>query len=274
MQQRYVRRRRHVHLVRESPSEYMGTESAPEDVDPDTLDDLADEITTLAAHIHAATARLLDLIAKFDRLRGWERGGHRSCAHWLAFRTGIGLPTAREKVRAARALTELPRTRGAMARGELSFSKVRALTRAATPENEEALLDFARGCTTAQTERMVRAWKKHSRAEEADLERELHETRNLSVFPDDEGMSGPWPGGSPRNPPSVAPALNVIRSCSTFQLKRSRLDRVPLAPSSAAGTSRRVVACHSHGPARTLRTAPPFQLKRRGGCRVTRPPSA
>ncbi len=79
-------------------------------------------------------------------------------------------------------------TRASMARGELSFSKVRALTRVATPSNEADLLELARGCTTARTEKIVRAGKKHSRASEADLERELHESRSLSVFPDDEGM--------------------------------------------------------------------------------------
>jgi hypothetical protein len=67
--------------------------------------DLADEIATLSAHISAATHRLLVLIADFDRLRGWELSGYSNCAHWLAARTCIDLGTAREKVRAARALT-------------------------------------------------------------------------------------------------------------------------------------------------------------------------
>jgi len=171
-------------LVRESGPDW----SSHDALDDDRLDDLADEITTLAAHIHAATARLLELIAEFDRHRGWAREGHRSCAHWLAFRTGIALGAAREKVRAARALTELPETAAAMARGELSFSKVRALTRVATPDTEAGLLELARGCTTAQTERIVRAWKRYDHAEEADIERELHASRTFSVFPDDEGM--------------------------------------------------------------------------------------
>src|SRR5262245_61309904 len=83
----------------------------------DALEDLADEIATLGAHIHAATHRLLTLIAQFDRLRGWELGGHASCAHWLHVRTGIDLGAAREKVRAARALECLPLTGAAMARG-------------------------------------------------------------------------------------------------------------------------------------------------------------
>ncbi|MEX2526009.1 MAG: DUF222 domain-containing protein [Gemmatimonadota bacterium] len=156
--------------------------------DPDALEDLGDEIATIAARIHQATHRLLVLLAEFDRRRGWELGGHRSAAHWLSFRTGIDLGAARERVRAARTLTELPQISVAMSRGELSFSKVRALTRAATPENESELLAFATESTTASLERLVRGWKKRSRREEADWERMLHETRTLAVFSDDEGM--------------------------------------------------------------------------------------
>jgi hypothetical protein len=156
--------------------------------DPDVIDDLGDEIAMLAAHIHAGTHRLLALLARFDRLRGWEPAGHQSCAHWLSFRTGLDLGTAREHVRVARALEELPKTGSAMARGELSFSQVRALTRVAEAETEADLLDLATGCTTAQLERMVRAWKKGSRADEAEWERERHRSRAFSVFPDDDGM--------------------------------------------------------------------------------------
>ncbi len=154
----------------------------------DAIEVLGDKIAMLAAHIHAATYRLLVLIADFDGRRGWERDGHRSCAHWLAFRTGFDLGTAREKVRTARALVDLPATSACMERGELSFSQVRALTRIATPENEEDLLEFASGCTTAQLERIVRSWRPGSREDEATRERERHETRTFSVFPDDDGM--------------------------------------------------------------------------------------
>jgi len=156
--------------------------------DPDALDDLSDEIVTLAAHIHAATHQLLVLIAQFDRWRGWEVGGHRSCAHWFAFRTGITLGAAREKVRAAHAIERLPRISASMARGELSFSKVRALTRVADPDNETELLEFARSTTTEGLERLVRGWKRMSRLDEQELEGERHRSRCFSVFPDDDGM--------------------------------------------------------------------------------------
>ena len=154
----------------------------------DTVQDLGDEIAILAAHIHAAEHRFLTLIAEFDRLRGWHPGGHRSCAHWLAFRTGIDLGAARERVRAARALTGLPEISASMAQGELSFAKVRALTRVATAASERDLLELARSCTAAQLERTVRAWRRFSRHDEAELERMRHRSRCLSVFPDEDGM--------------------------------------------------------------------------------------
>ena len=169
-----------------------GWDPGPKVADPftdaESLEALEDEIATLAAHIHAATHRLLVLLAEFDRRRGWELGGHRTCAHWLSARTGIDLGAAREKVRAAGALEALPLTSACMARGELSFSQVRALTRVATRENEGPLLELARGCTTAQLERMVRGFRRGSREDEAALEMRRFESRCLSVFPDEDGM--------------------------------------------------------------------------------------
>jgi hypothetical protein len=155
--------------------------------DPDALEELGDRIATLAAHIHAADYRLLVLLEEFDRRRGFEPSGHRSCAEWLHFRTGLDMNTAREKVRAARALVDLPETSAAMARGELSFAKVRAVTRAATPETEAELVAFARGATVAETERFVRAWRKLDRLDEEAFERERHRSRRVSIRPD-EGM--------------------------------------------------------------------------------------
>jgi len=180
-------------LVRESPAVYCAEPQAQGgddgcDDEADVLETLGDEIATLAAHIHAATHRLLVLLAEFDERRGWERDGHRSCAHWLSFRTGIDLGAAREKVRAARALTALPETGAAMACGELSFSQVRALTRVATAETEADLLELARGCPTHRLERVVRAWKRGSRQDEGAWDRERRARRTLSAFPDDDGM--------------------------------------------------------------------------------------
>src|SRR5467141_4838118 len=103
------------------------------------LERLGDEIAELSAHLDAATARLLDLIREFDARGGWANG-FRSCAAWLTWRVGLDPGAARERVRVALALGTLPLLAGALARGELSYSKVRALTRVATPETEERLL--------------------------------------------------------------------------------------------------------------------------------------
>ncbi|NIQ58982.1 MAG: DUF222 domain-containing protein, partial [Gammaproteobacteria bacterium] len=166
--------------------------------DVDALEDLEEEISELAAHIHAATHRLLVLLADFDRRRGWELGGHRSCAHWLHRTTGIDLGACRERVRVARALVDLPRTAEAMSRGERSFSQVRALTRVASEECEAELLEVARHATTAELERMIRQWRlgawggaggaeAEEEAEER-LERRGYRLRRLVVVPDEGGM--------------------------------------------------------------------------------------
>jgi hypothetical protein len=120
------------------------------------IDALADDIAETAAHIDAATHRLLVLIRDFDRARGWYEQGALTCAHWLSWRIGMGLGAAREKVRVAHRLAELPLIDEALRRGELSFSKVRAMTRVATAANQAALLDQARRSTAAQLERICR----------------------------------------------------------------------------------------------------------------------
>lgn len=135
--------------------------------DPDVLTVLAEKITTLSAHLNADSYRLLELIAEFDRLEGWKREGFASCVGWLACRTQLDKMTAREKVRVAKALADLPRTSEAVARGELSVSQVRAITRAADPESEEELLEHARTMSAAQLEKLVRSWKRLAREDEA-----------------------------------------------------------------------------------------------------------
>jgi len=151
------------------------------------LERLGDEIAELAAHLDAATARLLDLIREFDARGGWGNG-FRSCAHWLAWRVGLELGAAREHVRVARALGTLPRLAAALARAELSYSKVRALTRVATPETEERLLAVGRAGTAEHVEMIVRGWRRMDRKAEAQEAARRHQNRALHVYPDGDGM--------------------------------------------------------------------------------------
>ncbi|MCY4397927.1 MAG: DUF222 domain-containing protein, partial [Gemmatimonadetes bacterium] len=110
------------------------SDADPLDADPLDADPLGDEIAALCAHINAATYRLLTLLRVYDEEERWQ--GCRSCAHWLSWRTGISLGPAREKVRVARCLPSLPLISGALAKGEISYSKVRALTRVASADSE------------------------------------------------------------------------------------------------------------------------------------------
>src|SRR5436309_2919785 len=151
------------------------------------LDRLGDEIAELSAHLEAATARLLDLIRQFDARGGWGNG-FRSCAHWLSWRVGLDIGAAREKVRVARALGTLPRLARALARGELSYAKVRALTRVAMPETEERLLGVGRAGTAEHVELIVRGWRRVDRNAEARETATRHRSRALHVYRDDDGM--------------------------------------------------------------------------------------
>jgi 5-methylcytosine-specific restriction endonuclease McrA len=150
------------------------------------LDRLGDEIAELSAHLDAATARLLDLIREFDAREGWKNG-FRSCAAWLSWRVGLAPGAAREHVRVARALGTLPLLARALARGELSYSKVRELTRVATPETEERLLAVGRAGTTEHVERIVRGWRRVDRQAEAREATLQHASRTLRVYPDADG---------------------------------------------------------------------------------------
>src|SRR5881409_3835549 len=151
------------------------------------VDGLGDEIAELSAHLEAATAHLLDLIREFDARAGWNTG-FRSCAAWLAWRVGLDLGAAHERVRVARALGTLPLLAQALARGELSYAKVRALTRVVTPETEERLLGVGRAGTAAHVERIVRGWRRLDRNTEAAEAAMLHKSRALHVYQDEDGM--------------------------------------------------------------------------------------
>lgn len=123
------------------------------------IQELTDRIADTAAHIDAATGALLRDIRVLDESGAWDTMGAQTCAHYLSYRIGMGLGTAREKVRVANALGTLPLVDAALAQGRLSYSKVRAITRVATPENEETLLDLAMASTAAQLEKICRHYR-------------------------------------------------------------------------------------------------------------------
>jgi hypothetical protein len=161
----------------------------PQQACPDEDDMLGQQITLLAGQINAANHRLLKLIARFDQRKGWSGGGTvRSCAHWLNWKCGIALGAARERVRVAQCLETLPLIDASFAAGEISYSKVRAMTRVATPENEDFLLRIAQHGTASHVEKAVGKYKRVQAADDATVEREQDNARKLVYYQNDDGM--------------------------------------------------------------------------------------
>jgi len=173
-----------------------------------SVEQLGERIADIAAGIHAATYQLLVLLFEFDERKGWNNG-FLSCAHWLSWRTGLDPGAAREKVPVARALPQLPRLGGALQRGEISYAKVRALTRIATPATEERLLGVAYHGTAAQVERLVRAWRRCDRLED---ERK-HLARSVISYVDDDGMMILRARLTPEQGAVVQKALEAASDC-------------------------------------------------------------
>ena len=121
--------------------------------DPETAEE---ELATLSSHLDAATYRQLVLIRQLDDCGHWAKAGATTCAAWLSFRIGMAETAARERLRIAHRLRDLPKVADAMRTGTLSYSKVRAIVRVSTPQMQDQLLELARYSTAAQLERICR----------------------------------------------------------------------------------------------------------------------
>jgi hypothetical protein len=150
-------------------------------------DELESQITELAGHLNAAHYRWLTLIAEFDRRQGWAGAKIASCAHWLNFKCGLNLGAAREKVRVAHALPSLPKIAASMARGELSYSKVRALTRIACSATEDSLLMIALHGTAHHVETLVRHYRRAEHNEQLAREERQEQSAFFRYWYDEDG---------------------------------------------------------------------------------------
>ena len=133
----------HTHRYAESMCELSNTE-------------LEVELSTLSSQMDAATHRQLVLIREVDKRCLWYKQGAKNCAHWLSWRIGMSPATSRDRLRVAHALGGLPLIDAALANGRISYSKVRAMVRVATPKNEASLLNMALYSTASQLERICR----------------------------------------------------------------------------------------------------------------------
>ena len=152
-----------------------------------SAENLGNEITELCGYIYVATYQLLLLIAEFDRRKYWEKDGFASCAHWLNFNCGFGLNSARERIRVAHSLGRLPKIADKFSTGELSYSKVRAITRVADDTNEDVLLNIAEHGTAHQVERVVAQYRRAQHLQNSDNAHQQYLDREVSYYYDVDG---------------------------------------------------------------------------------------
>ncbi|MBT8105388.1 MAG: DUF222 domain-containing protein, partial [Woeseiaceae bacterium] len=148
---------------------------------------LGEQIAELNAYLTVTQAHFLELLRQFDEERYWEGLGFRSCSHWLNFKCGIGFNAARERLRMAHALVKLPKIRAGFSEGTLSFSKVRAMTRIATSENEDMLLNIAHHGTAYHVERFVSQYRRVEKLNAPAFAQYLHASRAVTYHYDDDG---------------------------------------------------------------------------------------
>ena len=164
-------------------------------------DRLEAQICAMAGRRAADECAWLSLIGEFDRREGYAVWECRSTAHWLNWHCGLSMAAARERVRVARALERLPVLRVALAAGQVTYSKVRAVTRVATAAIETMLVELALAGTASQLDRICSAYRRVRRYE---IDRALaHDAPEgeeaqaaaraslaaLSTWHDDDGMT-------------------------------------------------------------------------------------
>ncbi len=152
-----------------------------------SIDQLEDAIIDHSKRLNATEYELLELVREFDIRQGWKAYHFNSCAEWLNLKCGIVVGTAREKVRVAMALFELPGISKSFAAGDLSYSKVRSLSRVATPHNEARLLDHALGATAEQVQTHCQRLRNADRRPSTTDANQIHRERYLSRSLDGSG---------------------------------------------------------------------------------------
>jgi hypothetical protein len=202
----------------------------------DDNEELGEQITCLAAHLDAGTYKFLKFIGKFDRKDGWGGAGIMSCVHWLNWKCGISYSAARAKVQVARRLENLPLINKAFAAGEISYSKVRAMTRVATDENEEYLLMIAEHGTASHMEKLVRKFQMVERLQQPDVEEQQYESRQLIRHQDNQGMWNIYAKLPPEEGGILVKAIDEVmhQQDKPWQLTEEQIKQAENAPSDSA----------------------------------------
>ena len=199
------------------------------------IDELESEIVTLHAHLCAEEYQFLVKLREFDLRQGWRSYHFNHCAEWLNMKCGISLSTGREKLRVAKALFFLPQISGAYQNGELSYSKVRAMTRVASDTTEQELLGYARKATASQVDQHCAGLRNVQRKFSTPSANRAHDQRKFRVTPTLDGsflLNGELPEESAR---LVLKALELCMARALREQDPSEEDLEELENPSAEG---------------------------------------
>jgi hypothetical protein len=152
------------------------------DLDETSTAEQADAIDQLHGLMTAAHSQLLDVVAHYDRNESWAEDGATCMVDWLVARLSIAHRSAKDWVRVARALEDLPGISACYSEGRLSFDQLVPLTKLATPDTDQALAEQAPGWSVAQLELAVRRAKPVTNNEANDA----HRRRYLRMRFDDD----------------------------------------------------------------------------------------
>jgi len=145
------------------------------------IEELDAAIGKLTRQMNACNYQLMVMLREFDERGGWLKWSFTDCVSWLRWRCDLSANAARDKMRVAHALKPLPAMSKAFESGALSYSKVRSLTRIATVETEEELIDMALKLSSAHVEAHCRQ-RKNTTSASTKVANNAHDSRSLRLW--------------------------------------------------------------------------------------------
>ena len=178
---------------------------------------LAERLVALADVFAHSQRQLVMVAAEFADSSEWVLAGSPNAARWLADACDVEVCTAREWIRIGRRLRDLPHIARAFNAGVLSYSKVRTLTRVATVDNEEELVELAVPVPAGDLGRVIAAWMNANTAPE-DVAAHHHSQRSVKWRTEPDGMVT----FTLRLPPDLAAVLIAVLTTLVMRMRPQR----------------------------------------------------
>jgi hypothetical protein len=156
-------------------------------LEPEEAASLRAEVVQVGQRCAAQQYRLVRVVAALDSSEEWALDGAITCAHWVADALDVEVCTAREWLRIGHALEALPLADAALAAGRLSYSKIRTLTRVATPDTEAELCELAERVPAGRLACEIARWRSRRESPEETEARQKKQT-SMTARIDVEGM--------------------------------------------------------------------------------------